>query len=103
MPVVHPTNNQATKTKMRIAATAMDVAAWLRELGLDQYEAAFRANDVDAEVLPTLTVDDLKDLGIASIGHRRRMLEAIAALRSQTSPVERVAAVSPSPLVDPIG
>ncbi|MFL5286469.1 MAG: AAA family ATPase [Rhodopila sp.] len=81
----------------------MDVAAWLRELGLDQYEAAFRANDVDAEVLPTLTVDDLKDLGIASIGHRRRMLEAIAALRSQTSPVEPVAAVSPSPLVDPIG
>src|SRR5690348_10568980 len=72
----------------------MDVAAWLRALGLDQYEAAFRANDVDAEVLPTLTADDLKDMGITSIGHRRRLLEAIAALPSNAMPAEAPAEVS---------
>ena len=42
----------------------MDVGEWLKSLGLEQYEAAFRENDVDAEVLPTLTADDLKDLGV---------------------------------------
>src|SRR3954453_9501856 len=63
----------------------MDVAAWLRALGLDQYEAAFRANDVDAEVLPTLTADDLKELGITSIGHRRRILGAIAKLQDDST------------------
>ena len=56
----------------------MDVGAWLKSLGLEQYEAAFRENDVDAEVLPRLTGDDLKDLGIPSVGHRRRLLDAIA-------------------------
>jgi hypothetical protein len=57
----------------------MDVADWLRELGLDQYEAAFRENGVDAEVLPTLTGEELKDIGVSLIRHRRRLLEAIAA------------------------
>ena len=50
----------------------MDVADWLRALGLERYEAAFRENAVDAELLPNLTADDLKDLGVASIGHRRQ-------------------------------
>ena len=50
----------------------MDVADWLRALGLERYEAAFRENDVDAELLPNLTADDLKDLGVTSFGHRRR-------------------------------
>ena len=59
----------------------MDVADWLRALGLERYEAAFRENDVDAELLPDLTADDLKDLGVTSVGHRRHLLEAIAALR----------------------
>src|SRR5689334_5025615 len=75
----------------------MDVGAWLRELGLDQYEAAFRANDVDAALLPNLTADDLKDLGITSVGHRRHLLDAIAALRSKAAPGELPAQVS-SPL-----
>ncbi len=66
----------------------MDVADWLRALGLEQYEAAFRENDVDAEVLPDLTADELKDLGVTSIGHRRRLLEAIAALRLKDAPAE---------------
>ena len=48
----------------------MDVGAWLRGLGLGQYEQAFRDNDVDADVLPELTADDLSELGVASVGHR---------------------------------
>src|ERR1700680_1355580 len=59
----------------------MDVAAWLRGLGLEQYAPAFRANDVDGEVLPELTAEDLIGLGVTSIGHRRKLLAAIAALR----------------------
>ena len=58
----------------------MDVAAWLKNLGLGQYDAAFRDNAVDAEVLPQLTGDDLKELGVTSVGHRRKLLAAIAAL-----------------------
>ena len=60
---------------------AIDIANWLRALGLERYEAVFREHDVRAELLPTLTVEDLKDLGVTSVGHRRRMLEAIATLR----------------------
>src|SRR3954465_13831006 len=74
----------------------MDVGAWLRELGLEQYEAAFRENDVDAEMLPTLTGEELKDIGVSSLRHRRRLLEAIAALRSNAMPAEALAQVSPS-------
>src|SRR3954464_3078988 len=82
----------------------MDVADWLRALGLDQYEAAFRANDVDAEVLPTLTAEELKDTGVSSIRHRRRLLEAIAALRLQATPGETPIQVSSSPtLTQPTG
>ena len=54
----------------------MDVGEWLQALGLGQYEAAFRENDVDVELLPNLTADDLRDLGITSVGHRRRILAA---------------------------
>lgn len=60
----------------------MDVAAWLRGLGLGQYEQSFRENDVDAGVLADLTAEDLIGLGVASIGHRRKLLAAIAALRA---------------------
>ena len=60
----------------------MDISAWLRGLGLERYEAVFRDNDVGADVLPELTADDLIDLGINSIGHRRKLLAAISALRS---------------------
>jgi class 3 adenylate cyclase len=58
----------------------MQIETWLRGLGLEQYEPAFRDNDVDAEVLLRLTADDLRELGVTSIGHRRRLLDAIAAL-----------------------
>ena len=62
----------------------MDVGDWLRSLGLGQYEAAFRENAIDGKVLPKLTAEDLKDLGVAIVGHRRMMLSAIEAL--STSP-----------------
>jgi hypothetical protein len=49
----------------------VDIAAWLRQLGLERYEEAFRENEIDAEILPKLTADDLKDLGVTTVGHRR--------------------------------
>src|SRR5216684_2922923 len=64
---------------------AMDVRGWLRRLGLEQYEAAFRENEIDDTVLPSLTAEDLKDLGVGSVGHRRKLLDAIAALRAEAS------------------
>ena len=60
----------------------MDVVVWLRSLGLGKYEAAFRENDIDETVLPSLTPENLKELGVASIGHRAKLLDAIAALRN---------------------
>ena len=60
----------------------MDVAAWLRELELERYEQAFRENEIDAEILPKLTANDLKDIGVTAVGHRRKLLDAIAALRA---------------------
>ena len=60
----------------------MDVFAWLRGLGLGQYEAAFRDNAIDDQILPSLTADDLKEIGVAALGHRRRLLDAISALRN---------------------
>ena len=61
----------------------MDVAAWLNRLGLGQYQRAFGDNDVDADVLPDLTAEDLINLGVNSIGHRRKLLLAITALRAE--------------------
>ena len=61
----------------------MDVAAWLRGLGLEQYAPAFRDNDVDGEVLPELTAEDLISIGVNSVGHRRKLLAAIAALGAE--------------------
>jgi class 3 adenylate cyclase/pimeloyl-ACP methyl ester carboxylesterase len=58
----------------------VDIADWLRRLGLHQYESVFRDNDVDVETLPSLTADDLRELGITSLGHRKKLLSAIAAL-----------------------
>src|SRR6516165_9439592 len=75
---------------------AMDVAGWLRTLGLEQYEPKFRENKIDVDVLPSLTTEDLKDLGVNLVGDRRRLLDAIAALRAEASPA-RNAAATPAP------
>ncbi|MGC2201612.1 MAG: adenylate/guanylate cyclase domain-containing protein, partial [Stellaceae bacterium] len=77
-----------------------NVADWLRRLGLEQYASEFAANDVDGEILPELTADDLVGLGITSIGHRRKLLAAIAALRAEApqsaveTPTPTAAAIS---------
>jgi class 3 adenylate cyclase len=77
----------------------MDIAAWLDGLGLGQYKQAFRDNDIDGEVLRGLTADDLRELGVASIGHGRRLLDAITRLvdgqpSAAASPTPSAAAVS---------
>jgi class 3 adenylate cyclase len=72
----------------------MDIGGWLRRLGLEQYEAAFRENAISDKVLPNLTAEDLKDLGVGMVGHRRMLLDAIAALRAEAS--------APTPLSDPL-
>ena len=63
----------------------MDIVVWLRSLGLGKYEAAFRENEIDETVLPSLTAEDLKELGVTALGHRRKLLDAIAALRNDAS------------------
>src|SRR5712692_5771895 len=84
---------------------SVDIAAWLHSLGMQQYAAAFRDNAIDAAILPELTADDLKDLGVNLVGHRRKLLAAIAALRSNVGPVpDTTAAAAPlggSPLPNP--
>jgi class 3 adenylate cyclase/predicted ATPase len=64
----------------------MDIVVWLRSLGLGKYEAVFRENDIDETVLPSLTEEHLKQLGVASLGHRVKLLDAIAVLRGDTTP-----------------
>jgi hypothetical protein len=63
----------------------MDIAVWLRSLGLERYEAVFRENEITERVLPSLTAEDLKELGVTALGHRRILLDAIAALRTDAS------------------
>src|SRR5262245_51152997 len=72
----------------------MEVANWLRKLGLEQYETAFRENEINDAVLPSLTAEDLKDLGVTIVGHRRKLLDAIAALRAEAN-----AKASPNPIL----
>jgi class 3 adenylate cyclase/predicted ATPase len=74
----------------------MDVGGWLRGLGLEQYEANFRDNKVDAAVLPQLTADDLRDIGVVAVGDRRKLLAAIAALGGATPPASSTAS-APKP------
>src|SRR5271169_825471 len=78
----------------------MDVGLWLRSLGLGQYEAAFHDNEIDGEVLPKLTAEDLKDLGVAAVGHRRKIMSAIEALIAPSgAPAEAAKAPSPTPFL----
>jgi class 3 adenylate cyclase/predicted ATPase len=76
----------------------MDLGSWLRSLGLAQYEAAFRENAINEAILPKLTAEDLKDMGVTAVGHRRVLLDAIAALRGETPPKQENA---PSAAAEP--
>ena len=61
----------------------MDIVVWLRSLGLGKYEAVFRENEIDETVLPSLTEEHLKQLGVTALGHRVKLLDAITALRNE--------------------
>jgi class 3 adenylate cyclase len=76
----------------------MDVGDWLRSLGLEQYQAAFRDNEVDGKILPKLTGEDLKELGVAAVGHRRAMLAAIEELSGPSA----AAVTKPASAANPI-
>jgi class 3 adenylate cyclase len=83
---------------------AMDVGGWLRRLGLEQYEASFRDNEINERVLPSLTQEDLKEIGIGPVGHRRMLLEAIAALHADyggNAPAADAATTSSAPGISP--
>jgi class 3 adenylate cyclase len=64
----------------------VNIADWLEGLGLGQYATAFAENEIDREILPSLTSDDLREIGVVAIGHRRRLLDAIAALDAAPPP-----------------
>ena len=82
----------------------MDIAVWLRSLGLGKYEAAFRENEIDETVLPSLTHETLKELGVIAVGHRLKLLDAIAALRTDAggkASAADVATTSSAPSASP--
>jgi hypothetical protein len=70
----------------------MDLGSWLRDLGLSQYEAAFRENAIDPSILPDLTDQDLEKIGVL-LGHRRKLLRAIANLDSKQASASNVATI----------
>src|SRR5277367_1455246 len=76
----------------------MDVGGWLRGLGLGQYEEKFRDNKIDAELLPRLTGDDLKEIGVSALGDRLRLLDAIATLAGTKPPAAVAVSSSKSAL-----
>jgi hypothetical protein len=69
----------------------MDLRGWPRSLGPAQYEAAFRENAINGAILPKLTAEDLKDIGVTAVGHRRVLIDAIAAQRGETPPEQGTA------------
>jgi class 3 adenylate cyclase len=82
---------------------AINVTDWLHSLGLEQYADAFRDNDLDGEVLPEVKADDLIAIGVTSIGHRRKLIAAIAALRSEVTPTAGAgASADPIPTLSPV-
>ena len=79
----------------------LDIDSWLRGIGLDQYTELFRANDIDGGLLGRLTGDDLKEIGVASLGHRKQLLEAIAALGAVAeAPSPTPVAATPTPAAE---
>lgn len=77
----------------------MDIGEWLRSIDLGQYEAAFRDNEISGEIVWSLTADDLKDLGVTLVGHRRRILTAIAELSTTAAAIPAAAGTERQPPV----
>jgi hypothetical protein len=80
---------------------SIEITNWLRGLGLEQYASAFRDNDIDSDLLRRLTAEDLRELGVASVGHRRRLLDAIAAFSAVDVPPPPTLPIGGSPLPNP--
>ncbi|SHH61514.1 AAA family ATPase [Bradyrhizobium erythrophlei] len=76
----------------------MDIDGWLRGIGFAQYAEMFRANDIDIELLGRLTNDDLKDIGVVSLGHRKKLLEAIADMGRAPAAAPAPPPVVPAPI-----
>jgi class 3 adenylate cyclase len=74
--------------------TPTDLAEWLDRQGLGQYAQTFVENNIEYSVLPDLTEDDLKKLGVSSLGHRKKLLKAIEALTAARQPAGTTTAVS---------
>jgi hypothetical protein len=87
---------RAGEPALRGAAAMQQVGDWLEKLGLGQYAQRFAENDISFSVLPDLTDQDLKDIGV-SLGHRRQLLRAIAELPSGTKDVPKAFAAAAAP------
>jgi hypothetical protein len=72
----------------------MDIEAWLQGLGFERYVAIFRDNEIDWEVLPKLTSEDLREIGVTAVGHRRKLMDAITALGASAPTAAVGAAIS---------
>ena len=71
------------------------VTDWLEKLGMSEYAEHFSENDIDFSILPELTDQDLEKIGVASLGHRRKILKAIAALDGPVAAAPPAAARAP--------
>ncbi|HEY1431712.1 MAG TPA: adenylate/guanylate cyclase domain-containing protein, partial [Stellaceae bacterium] len=80
---------------------SIEITDWLRGLGLEQYAPAFHENDIDGDLLRRLTAEDLRELGVASVGHRRRLLDAIAAFSAVDVPPPPTLPIGGIPLPNP--
>jgi class 3 adenylate cyclase/tetratricopeptide (TPR) repeat protein len=87
-------NEENTEQSERAGGAPSEIAAWLEELGLGRYASAFVENDIDFGVLPNLSDADLRELGVGSLGHRKRLLAAIEArsVAPRQTTAEKVAA-----------
>ena len=74
---------------------------WLEKLGLGQYTQRFAENDIDFDILSDLTDQDLEKIGVASVGHRRKLLRAIASLKGLEKITPAVAVVAAPPARSP--
>jgi SAM domain (Sterile alpha motif) len=74
-----------------------DVATWLKTLGLERYAACFAENDINFAILSELTDQDLKEIGVSSLGHRRQLLRAIAEHTDAAKPASHAVLLSTIP------
>src|SRR6267154_3939129 len=86
-----------TASNKGLGGLNLDIDGWLRGIGFAQYAEMFRANDIDIELLGRLTNDDLKDIGVVSLGHRKKLLEAIAGLAAAPEAPSRTPVPAPAP------